>query len=249
MFKYFICLLARPGRTIKIILESKITYKQIVLFLFWIGLIRGMYEVVRPYLAAGALSQLWLSLRVPSWYAVESVPFLAGCVITAHIRWLIFSLVTFLAAKFFKGRGRFDDYLRVYGVILGIYLVSPLFNALYFFRPAPAVEFVGLAKYSSIIGLGQFVGAGLLLFLTYKVLRQFSGLGRLEAFSIGLLLPLLDRGLYIGFYKLLFSINFIARMELRNIFFAASIMFIVGGLLGIWVMFWLGRYLSQRIDR
>ena len=246
MFRYFIRLFMRPKDTIESIVNTKITYKRIIIFLFWIGLARGIYEVIRPYVAANALNQLLLSLKIPSWYIIESVPFLISCIITAHIRWVMFAFVAFVIAKFFRGQGKFDDYLKLYGVILGLYLISPIFNSLYFITSAPAVEFAGSARYSSIIGLGQFVGAGLLLFITYKVIRHVGKLGAIESFFIGLFLPLLDRGLYIAFYKAFFSIDFITAFEIRKIFLVASIFFIIGGLFSIPILMRIGKCLNQR---
>ena len=246
MFKYFIMLFIQPRKTIRAILDAKFTHKRIILFLFWIGLIRGLHDIIRPYIVAGALPQLLLAIKVPSWYIIESGPFLLACIITAHIRWVIFALVTFILVRFFKNSGRFDDYLKLYGVIMGSYLISPIFNSIYFIRAFPAVEFFSSARYSQIIGLGQVVGAGLLLFITYKVLRQVAKLGVFESFLIGLFLPLLDRGLYIAFYKLYFSIDFISLFQLKEIFFIASILFIIGGLVSIPLLIWVGRLLSQK---
>lgn len=188
----FLCMLVRPRLAIARIVAQRPSFGSLVLFLTCISLLRGVLDAVLVLLDDGQLFSIWAAGRLLPWLVGKAYPLLLADWLAVYVRWLGFALVPYLLGRFCGGAGRLSDFLRLYGVILGIYVVTVLPNFAYFFMPLPLLRFEAAPFFRPTLGVGNLLTSAWLAWVTYTVVRALHRLPRFEAAAIGLLTPLLN---------------------------------------------------------
>jgi hypothetical protein len=209
MIKYFLWLCWQPQKAVEKILEERITFLQIAVFLFFVGALRACLESVWLYARLGKLPLLFASLASRQWLAGEFAPFLIGNIFTAYFRWAMFSCIVFFAGRFIQGKGKFRDILKIYGIVLGSYLLSPFFNFLHLAFNLPYINFYISPGLTHPIGLGQVILGAWSAWVAYTASRKVHCVSRPAALCIGALVPLFDRAAFIISSIAFFNIAFI----------------------------------------
>lgn len=245
LFKLLLLLFARPAQTIDKILREKITFREVIVFLGFIGLLRGIIDVLWTYLMAGSFGQLPSFLREADWRLYHG-GFLLANVLTVYSRWIAYSLISFGFGRFLGGKGDFRDFLKIYGVVSGVYLLTIFPNFIYLFVNLPAIRYPICDVYSPIRGIGQGLTSLWLAFISYKVVLKLQNHGVIGSIFIGLLVPLLSTGFYILAALLFFNLPFLSSLPSKSIFFLAVFSFSIVTLFMIPVLFWMGDRLSKK---
>lgn len=245
MIKYFLYLFIRPTATIKRILHERPSFTRIIIFLFCIGLARGLIDDAWQLLMAGQFSQTISSWSVFKSHLVIGSFFIFSCITTAYARWIAFALIAYIFGKFVGGKGKIIDFLRVYGIILGIFLVTALPNFAHLFVKLPAIQFAVSEPYNPTIGVGQMLTSCWLAYISYKAVRIIYGLAVTDSILIGLSVPLINIGTLIFGAKVFFNIPKIAFLTERKLFSLATFVFIAATLIAIpllvWLVYWINR--------
>ncbi len=189
---YFWLMLTRPAQAIDRVLAEQPGFLALALFISVISLLRGILDGVQTLLTEGQLLALWRAGRLLSWFITKAYPLLLADWLAGYVRWLGFGLTTYLLGRLFGGRGKSIDFLRLYGVILGIYVVTVLPNFAYFFAPLPMLRFNAAPMFTPTLGIGQVVTTAWLMWVTYLVLQKVHGLSTFESAAIGFLTPALN---------------------------------------------------------
>lgn len=226
MMRYFLNLIINPKSAVEKILKAGITFKRIALFLLAIGAGRGLLEVVWFYMDRGALSQAVLFLKSPTWHLFEFWPAIFSCVFTAYIRWITYAMFIVFAAKIFGKKADFSAILKIYGILLGIFILPAILNFTYLIRPLPMIRFNISGVYNHIIGLGQILSAILFVYLSTNILNSLLKIKPTDAFLISLSIPVIDRAVYVGLCVLFFNARPIAGLSLRYARFFEALIFI-----------------------
>lgn len=245
MLRYFLSILFKPTVTIQKILDRKPSFLRIIHFLFWIGLLRGVLEIIWLFSIPGQYTQLIQSLSRSSWYLKEAIPFLLANVLTAYFRWAMYALIIFLGARLFKIRVIFSSLLRLYGVILGLYILPGLINFVYVFITLPIIKFKISSSYFPMIGLGQFIGALWFILLTLKVARILFKMDWINSFLLALAIPILDRVLFVLSAKVYFGLPALAKMGFARQNYLAICIFILASTILIPLFIWIGYRLNE----
>lgn len=189
---YFLQMLVRPARGITRVVTERPAWWSLVFFLTVISLLRGILDGVLVLLSDGQLFSLWHAGRLPGWFVFKASPLLLADWLAVYVRWLGFALVPYLLGRFCGGVGRLHEFLRVYGIALGVYVVTVLPNFAYFFVPLPMVRFEAAPMFNPTLGVGQIITSTWLAWVSYAVVRHVHRLPRFEAASIGVLTPTLN---------------------------------------------------------
>lgn len=252
MLFYFSGLLIRPGRTLERILRQRPGFVRIVLFLTVVGLLRGLLDGAWVLINDQQFLALWSEGRLWGWYLTKGYPLLLADWIAAYVRWLGFALVPYAVGRFFAGRGRLVDFLRVYGVAMGIYVVTVLLNAAYFFAPLPTITFRAASGFGPRWGVGQMVTSLWLVYISYRVVRRLHGLPVFESLLTGVLVPALNLAALIGLGALFYRLPAVASLPVRQFEAAGLLAFGAGGLglvaLFIAVAVWLARRERRKVE-
>lgn len=247
VFQYFLSLFIRPTDTINQIIQEKLSFQRIALFLFYIGALRGIIEIIWELLMAGQLSQ---TLFTPALFKrqilVDGTIFLLGNITTAYVRWPIFALIPFLFTRFLGGRTDFKVFLKLYGVVLGFFALTVIPNYLYLFFKLPLIEFEVSKAYNPIFGIGQLIATAWLLFISSKIIRITSKLSWIESISISLLIPLTNLGLLVLSSKVFFNLPPVVLLSQRKIFLIAAFCFIIATLAAAPILIWVGNKIDRR---
>lgn len=191
-------LLTRPGKAVDGILRNLPRWKELLIFLGLIGCLRGFLEIFWLYGMAyrpGLWELLWQErLR----HGLEAALFLAANSMTAYLRWAMYGFLFLAVARWFGRRVAFRDGMTLAGLLLALYLVPVLVNALYLLFPLPIIRFDVAQAYRPVIGLGQVVTAVWFIWVAQAIFRRAGGLTRGEALSGGIFIALLDRALFVG---------------------------------------------------
>lgn len=204
---YFVQMLVRPVRTIERVIVERPSFWSLVLFLTAIGLVRGVLDAVLVLLDDGQLLSMWAAGRLLPWLAGKAYPLLLADWLAGYVRWLGFALVPYLLGRLCGGVGRISDLLRLYGIILGIYVVTVLPNFAYFVLPLPLIRFEVAPFFQPTLGVGNILTSAWLVWVTYTVVRQVHRLPAFEAAAIGLLTPLLNIAALVLPGALLFNLS------------------------------------------
>ncbi|HEX6293047.1 MAG TPA: Yip1 family protein [Herpetosiphonaceae bacterium] len=234
----FLHLLIRPARTIERVLTTPPRFGSIVIFLTIISLLRGVLDGVLVLLNDEQLWAMWVSGRLLAWFTGKAVPLLLADWLAVYVRWFGFALVPYLLGRFCGGTGRLVDFLRLYGIALGIYVVTVLPNFAYFFVPLPLVRFDAAPQFRPALGVGQIFTSTWLAWVTYVSLRRVHGLPAFESLAIGMLTPALNIAALVLPGAIIFNLpsarlwseQLIASSTLLG-FSAASVVLIAGALL------------------
>lgn len=237
----FLVMLVRPARAIECILIEPPTFLSLFLFLTIISLLRGFLDGVLALLTAGQFFDLWRAGLLLPWFAVKAGPLLVADWLAVYVRWLGFALVPFVLGRFCGGTGRLVDLLRLYGVILGIYLVTGVLSFAYFVEPLPMLRFEAAAQFKPTLGVGQVLTSAWLVWVTYLAVRRVHRLPAFEAAAIGLLTPALNIAALVLPGALIFRLpytrgwgeNMVTSATLLG--FSIASLFIIGAFaLGVW---------------
>jgi hypothetical protein len=192
MFKYFLILFAQPTKTIKEILKINPSFKRLVFFLFWIGLLRGLVEIVLFSLEIGQFSQVITSLFLLKNFLLKGTFILSSSISFAYFRWVVFAFIVYFLGRILGGRGGFSDCLKVYGLILGIYLVTVLPNFAYLFWRLPMIRFEVSNFYVPSFRIGQVITSLWLVFISYKATKIIHNLSWFNSLLVGFSIPLIN---------------------------------------------------------
>jgi len=245
--KLFVLLLVRPSAGVNRILREKPGFKGIVFFLLGIGTLRGMAEGVWILSMQGRLGQVLSAPPLLKAYLLQGLPFVLSNVTTAYVRWAAFAVVPFLCGVFFGGRGRFEDFLRIYGVALGIFLVTIMPNFAYLFVKLPVIRFNVSEVYNPTIGIGQVLTSCWLVYVSYRAVMVVHKLPRFESFFAGLLVPLLNIGILVLGAAVVFNFPSLALFSQKKVFSLSTAGFTVATLMVVPVFLWLGYAVDKRI--
>lgn len=245
IIKYFLRLFTHPSNTIQQILQESPSFFRIVIFLCGVGILRGILEEVLQLLVVGQFSQVVSSPLLSKKYLLAGIPFLLSSVSFAYLRWVAFAFIVYFLGRFVGGKERFEHFLRIYGVILGIYTVAILPNFVYLIIKSPIITFRISTTYNPSFGIGQILTSCWLVFISYKVVRIIYKLPTLEAVFIGLSVPLINIGTLVFGALLYFKFSPLFSLSQRKVFSLATHALVIVPLLMIPFLLWLG----YRIDR
>lgn len=246
ILEYFLSLFIKPAKTIERILAERPSFKRIAFFLLFIGALRGIIEGAWMLLMLGQFSQVISSPDLFRSYLLQGSYFGLANIITAYVRWAMFALIPYLLGRFLGGRGKFEEFLRLYGIILGIFLVTILPNFAHLALKLPIIEFRVSASYNPALGVGQMLTSCWLAYISYEAVRITHKLSKIESVFIGLLVPLINIGLLVFGAMVFFNFPTIIALSRRNIFIVATIAFIIVALIATPILFWSGYRIERR---
>ncbi len=248
LVKQFLWLLVRPAYGIRQILSHKPSFRRIIVFLFVIGMVRGLLECAMLLLRAGQFEQvLTSSTALLKSYLRMGIPFLVSSITCGYVRWVGFALVVYLLASFFGKKGRFNDCLRVSGVALGIYLVTIILNFAYLLIPLPVIEFAASRYIKPTIGIGQALTSAWLIFVMYTAARLIFRLPRYASFLIGLSVVLINIGALVLTCLIFFNLRPLTLLSYRDNLDIFTFLFVVVTLLCTAGFYWLGVWHEKRV--
>jgi len=245
LLAYFLSLFIRPTYGIKRILEEKPSFKRIVVFLFWVSILRGIVEGVWMLLKEGQFTQVLASPILLKSYLWLGAPFIISSITCGYVRWAGFAFLPCLFAKFLGKKGDYKDFLRVNGVIMGIYLVTILPNFAYLFFRLPMIQFNVSRFYNPAIGIGQMITGVWLVFIIYKATRIICGLSKYQSFLAGLSVLLVNLGALVFGSLVFFNLPSLVSASFKRTLNTATFVFIIITLLSIPVFLWLGMRLIK----
>jgi len=191
---YFLLMLVRPAWAIERILAEKPAFRPLVVFLTCISLVRGILDGVLVLMTEGQFFALGHAGRLITWFVSKAYPLLLADWLAGYVRWFGFALVVYVLGQFCGGRGKLTEHMRLYGIALGIYVVTVLPNFAYFFAPLPMLRFEVAPHYSPTLGVGQLLTTSWLAWVSFLIVKRLHGLAGFESAAIGLLAPLLNIG-------------------------------------------------------
>jgi hypothetical protein len=235
---YFLWMLVRPAHVIERVLAQPPRLRSLIIFLTLISLLRGILDGTLVLLNDGQLWAMWHAGRLLPWFIFKASPLLLADWLAVYVRWLGFALVPYLLGRFYGGTGQLMDFIRVYGVALGIYVVTVLPNFAYFFVPLPMVRFYAAPQFQPTLGIGQLITSAWLAWVTYCAVRRVHQLPAFEALWIGMLTPALNIAALVLPGALIFNLpsarmwskTFITHATLLG-FSAVSVALIVGAVM------------------
>jgi len=246
MLGLFLHLLVAPGRGIDRILERRPGLARLALFVAAMGVVRGVVEGLWILLMAGELQAMVARGRVTHWYREEAAAFVLANLLTGLFRWGLFALVPYTLGRFVDGRGRWRDFLRVYGVAMGIYVVTILPNFAYLRWPLlPTIRFEVSPIYNPLFGVGQVLTSLWLAWFGYQTARRLHRLPRFEAALAGLAVPLANIGLFVIASWVFFNFRPLVKLPKAAIFQVSTAAFIVAALVAIPLLFWVGQWFAR----
>lgn len=246
LITYFVYLFSRPTYGMRKILEEKPSFKQIALFLFVVSTLRGIIEGIWVLLRVGQLEQVVTSWVLLKSYLRLGIPFIVSSITCGYVRWVGFALAPFLLGRFFGKQSRFEDWLRLSGFFMGLYLLAILPNFAYLVFKLPVIQFHISPIYNPGMGIGQVVTSIWLAVLLYKAARIIHGLPRVQTFLIGTSVPLLNVGALILGSMAFFNLPPLGVLPFRGAMNLATWVFILITLLVIPVFLWSGYRLDRR---
>lgn len=245
MIKYFLLILIKPGKTIRQIIQSNIRLSKIIFFLFWLGVIRGVLEVIWIFAINHRLMEMPLLLRQLSWWYLESGPFILANILTVYFRWAMYSLVFYLLLRFFKIKMDFSKVLKVFSVILVLYVITMLTNFLHYFFRLDMIRFYISELYSYSMGIGQIISSCLLILLIYNLALYF-GLDRISSLLSSLLVFSAERIFYFFSAWVYFRLPMINALSYKKIFNLGNCLSSLVSLLLTILFLWLGYKLNAQ---
>lgn len=228
LLTYFLYLFIRPTQGIKKILKEKPSFKRIIVFLFLVSALRGVIEGIWMLLREGQFNQVISSAVLFKSYLQLGIPFLISSITCGYVRWAGFAFLPCLLAKFLGKRGYFyKDFLRVSGIIMGIYVVAILPNFAYLFFKLPMIQFNVSRIYNPAIGIGQIITGIWLIFIIYKATRIICGLTKYQSFLAGLSVLLVNLGTLVFGSLVFFKLPYLVSVSFKRTLNIATFVFII----------------------
>ena len=249
IFNYFLFLFINPYNTIKQILQRKPPFVRIIIFLCLVGILRGVIEGIWILLMNGQFKQVIFSPLIFKNYLFKGIPFIFSNVTTAYVRWVGFAFVVYFVGRLLGGKGKFIDFLRLYGIILGIFVVTILPNFTYVFLRLPIIRFGVSRLYNPVLGIGQALTFLWLIFISYKVIRIVHQLPKIDSALISLLVSLLSTVSLILGALVFFNLPVLTAFSYRRVFSIATLVFIIFTVIAIPIFFWLGYKIEKKESR
>ena len=203
------------------------SWRALLLILLLFGLARGLLESTLALLRAGHLLVTVTQPYALRSFVVTGGTFLIANVITAYVRWILFAVVVFLLGRWLGGRGRLEQFLRLFGVALVVFPLTIVPDYLYLFFSLPAVRFAISPIYNPVIGVGQLAASVWLVLFGYLAARRIHGLGRLDALLVGVALELSSLGALVIGAMVFFNLPLVAAMDHDRMIVTATVSFSV----------------------
>lgn len=245
MLFHFFNLLIRPTCAIKKILTDRPSFKRLVVFLLLASILRGLIEGLWMLLREGQLFQIIVSPVLFKSYLNLGIPFILSSITCGYVRWVGFALLPCLLAKFWGKEARYRDFLRVTGIMMGLYVVTILPNFAYLFFKLPMIQFNVSKVYNPAIGLGQWITAVWLVVIIYKASRIIYGLSRFQSLLCGLSVLLVNIGALVFGTLVFFNFDYFNTFSSRATLNIATYIFIGITILTVPVFLWLGMRLTK----
>ena len=245
MLSHFCDLLIRPTPAIRKILTDRPSFKRLVIFLLSAGILRGLIEGLWMLPREGQLFQIIASPVLFKSYMNLGIPFILSSITCGYVRWVGFALLPCLLAKLWGGKARYKDFLRVTGIMMGLYVVTILPNFAYLFFKLPMIQFNVSKIYNPAIGLGQWITAVWLVVIIYKASRIICGLSGFQALLCGLSVLLVNIGALVFGSLVFFNFDYFNTFSLRTTLNIATHIFIGITILTIPVFLWSGMSLKK----
>ena len=247
MLRLFLRLLVLPGSTIDRILARPPGFARLTVWVAALGALRGAVEGLWILLMAGQFGAL-LALgqgRVAAWYLDAAGPFLLANLLTGLFRWGLFAIVPYALGRFAGGGGRWRDFLRVYGVAMGIYVVTILPNYAYLGWDLPTIRFDVSRSYNPLLGVGQLLTSLWLAWFSFVAARRLHRLPRFEAAMVGLAVPLTNLALFVVASRVFFNLRPLVALARAELFWFSTAAFIVAALVAIPILFLAGGWFAR----
>ena len=206
LFNDFLLLFFKPKSGIEKILHEKPSLHTIVYILFFIGLLRGVVEIIWLYLMKGQFQQFLYLLGSLDWYLFNAGPFIVCNIPTTYFLWSLTALIVFESGRFLGGEGEFVDILRIYGIFIFSNFLIAILNYLHYFVYIPTIRFRASEIFNPDIGIGQIVIFIWLVILTYQISRSVHRLSYTDSILIAFLPVLMGTVLYIFSIKACFNL-------------------------------------------
>lgn len=240
ILRYFSLLLTRPSFVIQKILEEKPGFKRLAIFIFIVSTLRGIIEGSWMLLREGQFLPVIISPVLFKSYMNLGIPFILSSISCGYVRWAGFAFLPCLLARFFGKHPRYQDFLRVTGILMGLYPVTILPNFAYLFFKLPMVQFNVSKFYNPAIGLGQWITGLWLIVIIYKASRIILKLSGFQAFLCGISVWLANMGALVFGSWVFFNLSYFTANSFRETLAIATFIFIVVTILTIPVFLWLG---------
>lgn len=245
ILRYFILLPIRPSFAIRKILQEKPSFKRLAIFIFIVSLVRGIIEGVWMLLREGQFLPVVVSPVLFKSYAALAIPFILSSITCGYVRWVGFAFLPCLLAEFWGKEARYKDFLRVTGVMMGLYVVTILPNFAYLFFKLPMIQFNVSKVYNPAIGLGQWITALWLVTIVYKASRIILGLCGFHALLCGISVLLANIGALVFGSFVFFNLDYFNAVSLRETLHIATYIFIGITMLAIPIFLWSGMRLRK----
>ena len=164
----------------------------------------------------GQLFQIIASPVLFKSYMNLGIPFILSSITCGYVRWVGFALLPCLLAKFWGKEARYKDFLRVTGIMMGLYLVTILPNFAYLFFKLPMIQFNVSKVYNPAIGLGQWITALGLVTIIYKASRIILGLSGFQALLCGISVLLVNIGALVFGSLVFFNFDYFNTFSFRG---------------------------------
>lgn len=178
-------------------------------------------------------------------YLNIGIPFILSSITCGYVRWMGFAFLPCLLAKFWGKEARYKDFLRVTGIMMGLYVVTILPNFAYLFFKLPMIQFNVSKVYNPAIGLGQWITGIWLVTIIYKASRIILGLSRFQSFLCGLSVLLLNAGALVFGALVFFNLDYFNAVSFRGTLGMATCIFIGITILMVPAFLWSGMRLEK----
>jgi hypothetical protein len=245
VLQYFCSLFIHPSFAINKILKEKPGFKRLAIFIFIVSTLRGIIEGLWMLMREGQFLPVVISPVLFKSYMNLGIPFILSSITCGYVRWVGFALLPCLLAKFWGKEARYKDFLRVTGIMMGLYLVTILPNFAYLFFKLPMIQFNVSKVYNPAIGLGQWITALGLVTIIYKASRIILGLSGFQALLCGISVLLVNIGALVFGSFVFFNLDYFNAVSFRGTLNIATYIFIVITILTIPVFLWVGMSLKK----
>ncbi len=237
---YFLSLLIHPKYTIHKILENKLSFRRIAVFLLIVSTLRGIIESAWMLLREGQFVAVVTSPVLFKSYLILGIPFMVSSITAGYVRWFGFALVPCLLARFWGREAHYRDFLRVTGVMMGLYVLTILPNFAYLFFDLPVIQFSISKSYNPALGVGQMITGTWLVLIIYKMARLIAGLTAWQSFLAGLTVLLGNLGALLFGAMFFFNLSYVSARSFRGTLNMATFLFNIATVLLIPFFLWLG---------
>lgn len=247
LFQYFLLLLICPAATIKHILKVKPSFKRIIIFLFIVSILRGLIESIWMLMREGQFWAVCTSLILLKSYLHSAVPFMVSSITSGYARWAGFALVPCLLAKFLGKTACYKKFLRVTGVMMGLYVMTIIPNFAYLFLDLPVIHFQISQNYNPALGIGQMISGVWLILIIYKAGRIICGLTRWQSVLAAVSVYLGNLGALIFGAMFFFNLPVVTDWSFKSALNTATIWFNIATALLVPLFLWIGtRWTTRR---